>query len=274
MNVIINKNKFIKIKQNASDIWSFFLDLIFPIECLGCGREGQWLCQTCFKKINLKAEQYCLHCKRGNDFGEFCSLCRVNYDLTGVWIASLYENKLISKAIKSLKYYFASSLADDLGKLLIFFVNNLINQGRILKPDLKAGVGWQGLNRAENLPLAILDFKANLIIPVPLAKKRWRWRGFNQAEILGKIFAGYYGLGINACDLVRIKHKKPQVKLTEKNRLSNLKDCFVWRGGSLNKRNIILLDDVVTTGATLNECARVLRANGAGEVWGLVVAKG
>jgi ComF family protein len=261
-------------KKITSQAWLFFLDLIFPIECLGCGREGGWLCSACFKKVNLKSKQYCLGCKRENQFGEFCPNCQNHYHLNGVWIASLYEDRLISQAIKSLKYHFVSSLAEDLGKLLILFVNNLINQNRVLRPGLDKGVDWREFDRAKNAPSAILDFKADLIIPVPLAKKRLRWRGFNQAEVLGKIFAREYDLEINTGGLIRVKHKKPQAKLDEISRQLNIKDCFAWRGGSLSKRNIILIDDVVTTGATLNECAKVLKVNGAGEVWGLVVAKG
>lgn len=262
------------IKKNAQNFRAFFLDLIFPLECLGCGREGQWLCDGCFKKINLKVRQYCLACKRENDFGEFCPKCQAHYNLTGVWIAALYEDKLISQAIKSLKYHFINGLAEVLGKLLILFANNLINQARVLKPSLKDGVNWRDFDRAKNAPLAILNFKANLVIPVPLSRKRLRWRGFNQAGILARIFSKPYDLEINTRDLLRAKHKTAQAKLDEAHRLENIKDCFVWQGENLNKRNIILIDDVVTTGATLNECAGVLKVNGAGEVWGLVVAKG
>lgn len=262
------------IKKITSATWLFLLDLIFPIECLGCGKEGEWLCEACFKKINLKAKPYCLHCKKANGFGQFCPPCQVLYGLNGVWIAALYEDKLISQAIKKLKYYFVSSLAAVLGKLLILFMNNLIDQARVLKSSLKTGLDWREFDRAKSLPLAVLNFKANLVIPVPLSKKRLRWRGFNQAEILARIFSEKYDLEINTRDLIRIKHKTAQAKLDEVHRLENIKNCFVWQGADLKKRNIILIDDVVTTGATLNECARILKANGAGEVWGLVAAKG
>jgi len=265
---------FFNIKKNAEKFQSFFLDLIFPIECLGCGREGAWLCSACFKAINLKPEQYCLNCKKPNDFGQFCPPCRINYDLDGVWIAALYDDRLVARAIKSLKYYFVSSLAGDLSKLLISFVDTLLEQARIVRPELVAGLAWRSFRKIQGLPSALLNFKGNLIVPVPLSKKRLRWRGFNQAEILARTFVGHYGREMNGRDLVRLKHKKPQAKLSEAERLYNLKDCFVWRGADLGKRNIILIDDVVTTGATLNECAKVLKANGAGEVWGLVVAKG
>ena len=263
-----------ELRKKAGSIWLFFLDLIFPIEGLGCGREGEWLCSACFKAINLKSEQYCLNCKKTNDFGQFCPTCRLNYDLNGIWIAALYDDRLVARAIKSLKYYFVSSLVGDLSRLLISFVDALMEQARIVKPELAFGLAWRSFRKIQGLPSALLDFQGNLIVPVPLSKKRLRWRGFNQAEILAQSFAGHYGREMNGRDLVRLKHKKPQAKLSEAGRLINLKNCFVWQGADLRRRNIILIDDVVTTGATLNECAKVLKANGAGEVWGLVVAKG
>jgi len=269
-----NINKLVRIKQVASNVRLFFLDLIFPVECLGCGREGVWLCDECFKKIKFKPRQYCLHCKKENNFGEFCLPCGILYGLNGVWIAAFYDEKLVSQAIKSLKYHFIGGLADDLSKLLIIFLDKLIEQSRVLKPSLAGGLNWQSFNRVKNIPSAILNFKDNLVIPVPLSGKRRRWRGFNQAELLARKVAEKYGLEMDKNNLIRVKHKKAQAKLNEINRQENIKNCFVWRGGNLNNRNIILVDDVVTTGATLNECAKVLKANGAGEIFGLVAAKG
>jgi len=262
------------IKQNTGKAWLFFLDLIFPIECLGCARVGNWLCGDCFKEIKLKPKQYCLHCKKENDFGQFCPPCQIIYDLNGVWIAALYDELLISQAIKSLKYHFISGIANDLSKLIILFVDRLLEHGRVLKSGLDGGVDWRNFKRAQNLPLVILNFNDNLVVPVPLSKKRLRWRDFNQAELLAQKVAEKYGLALDDSNLIRIKHKKPQAKLDEVRRLENIKGCFAWRGGDLNKKNIILIDDVVTTGATIDECAKILKAAGAGEVWGLVVAKG
>ncbi len=262
------------IKQNTSKIWLFFLDLIFPIECLGCSREGFWLCGDCFKEVKLKPKQYCLHCKKENYFGQFCPPCRVIYSLNGVFIAALYDELLISRAIKSLKYHFISGLADDLGKLLILFVDKMLEQAKIVRFGLAAGLDRKIFEQAKGMPATILNFSENLVIPVPLSNKRLRWRGFNQAELLARSLAEHYGLMLDNKNLVRTKHKKPQAKLDEIHRLENIKDCFLWQGSNLNKKNVILIDDVVTTGATLNECAKVLRAAGAGEVFGLVVAKG
>jgi len=265
---------FKKIIKNTNRAWLFFLDLIFPIECLGCGLEGKWICENCYKEIKLKPKQYCLHCKKENSWGEFCPPCQVIYSLNGVWIAALYDELLISQAIKSLKYHFISGLAHDLSKLLILFLNKMLEKAKIVRPGLAAGLERRIFEQAKNLPATILNFNENLVVLVPLSKKRLRWRGFNQAELLAEKVAKNYDLALDNKNLIRTKHKKPQAKLNEIHRLENIKECFSWQGGDLNKKNIILIDDVVTTGATLNECAKVLKAHGAGEVWGLVVAKG
>lgn len=270
----MKKELYKTIVAKARAVWSFFLDLIFPIECLSCGLEGKWLCDECSKAIKFKARQYCLGCKKENVFGQFCPDCKPNYYLDGVWIAALYENELISKAIKTLKYHFIADLAADLGKLLVIFVNEHIKQNNILKPDLKNGLDWRSFDRLKALPAVVLDFNDSLIMPVPLAKRRKKWRGFNQAELLAKVLARELNLRIDTFGLIRIKHKKAQAKLNEAGRLANVKECFAWQGENLKNKNIILVDDVVTTGATLNECAKILKARGSGEVWGLVVAKG
>lgn len=239
--------------NHASKLRDFVLDLLFPIECLGCGKEGEWLCQKCFNKINFKQSQYCLHCKKENEFGRFCFNCRPLYGLDGVLIAGDYDNRLIAKLIKNFKYNFIQDLSKAIGKFLILFLQNLNSESGFTEVVLTG---------------------SNLVIPVPLHNKRRRWRGFNQAELIAREVSGYFNLELSVDKLIRMKYKKPQVKLSEAERKSNVIGCFGWRGEGLAGRDIVLIDDIVTTGATLNECAKVLKQNGAGKVWGLVVAKG
>ena len=251
----------------------FVLDLIFPIECLGCGREGEWLCQKCFGKIRFNETQYCFHCKKERERGKFCRVCQQVYFLDGVWIAGDYEDKLLMEMVKNLKYRFAKDIAGALSQFLILFLNSMGNT-----PLIK---GDRGIINKEWL-----------VIPVPLHPRRLRWRGFNQAEEIARAVAEHFGIEMRTDILSRVKYRQPQVKLNMKERAENIKGCFVvaplLKGGEggfkspldkggeggLRGRNIILLDDVATTGATLNECARVLKENGASEVWGVVVAKG
>ena len=253
-------NYFLKVKNHAKKWRDFVLDLIFPIECFGCGREESWLCEPCFQKLKLKERQYCFHCKKENKFGEFCEDCRSDYFLDGCLIAGDYEDKSLAGLIKNFKYKFIKDLGSDLGRFLSLFFRNLKSRAVDLSP------------RAGKYDF-LFDFKGSLILAVPLARQRMRWRGFNQAEVLR---AEIYGEATEEKTgrLARIKHKKPQAKLSEAERKENIKGCFAWQGENLSGRNVILIDDVATTAATLNECARVLKENGAGEVWGLVVAKG
>ena len=260
--------------SRANQLRDFILDFIFPIECLGCGRDGVWLCKKCFRKLEFKAVPYCLHCKSENEFGQFCPACRSQYALDGVWITGVYEEQIIAKLIKNLKYHFIQDIAEYLGEFLILFLRDLLSKSRISRSDLISGVDQHKFERISRHPNALLNFSQNLIIPVPLSNKRKCWRGFNQAEIIASVIADYFKLDLSVDRLIRVKHKKPQAKLGEAGRKNNIIGCFVWQGRGLAGRNVILVDDVVTTGSTLNECAKVLKDNGAGEVWGLVVAKG
>jgi len=274
-----------KLLKSAKKLKALFFDLIFPIECLNCGQEGAWLCDRCFRQLTFKSGQYCLHCKQENKFGQFCPGCQPLYALDGVLIAGNYEDKIIAQLIKGLKYRFAKSIAKELGKFLALFLRNIVNKSRISRIDLTNGVDLRKFEQASQLPGIFLNFNKNLIIPVPLHKKRKRWRGFNQAEVITDVLVNYFNLDISIDRLVRIKHKKPQAKLGEADRKTNIVGCFAWLAlpNKENKKrpsldlagqNIILIDDVVTTGSTLNECAKVLKQAGANEVWGLVVAKG
>jgi len=261
------------ILNHALHLRDFILDLIFPTHCLGCKQEGVWLCRKCFRNLEFKANQYCLHCKLPNRFGEFCPECSKQYALDGVWIASEYDNTIIASLIKNLKYHFAKDLSIILGNFLFLFLKNLINQSRINKDDLAVGLSADKLYKTTICPDILLNISSGLIMSVPLHKKRSRWRGFNQADRIASLVAGNFSLKISH-NLKRVKHKKPQAKLNEAQRKSNLQGCFIWTGPSLKNQRIILIDDVTTTGSTLNECAKILKQANAEEIWGLVVAKG
>lgn len=262
-----------KIKHHAAHWRDFVYDLIFPIECLGCGQEKKWLCRQCFKTIKFNHEHYCLLCKTKTEFGNFCQKCQEQMNLEGVWIAGDYQNKLLAEAIKVLKYKFAKDLSEELGFFLSIFLKNLLNKNLIMHSDIKNGLYWKTFDKAINAPKILLNINEVLIIPVPLHKKRRQWRGFNQSELLAKVICQNFKLKLST-DLKKIKPTTPQAKLNSAQRKTNLINCFAWTGDYLNEKNIILVDDVTTTGSTLNECAKVLKQNGAGEIWGLVIANG
>jgi len=255
------------VKGGARLLFNYILDVVFPVECLGCRKEGEWICGECARTIPINSSPYCLSCKRKTNHGEFCSNCKDDYNLDGVFIASDYDNRIIKQGIKTLKYKFAHNISGELAKLLILFLKEQIKRSQFSEWITQA-------DSVENLPNIFKNFSEAIIMSVPLHKKRLRWRGFNQAEKLALPIAENFNLEVNTENLRRVKNTRAQAKLNEVERRKNIKESFAWQGKILNGRNIILIDDVATTGSTMEECAKVLKLAGAGEVWGAVVAKG
>ncbi|OGG91246.1 hypothetical protein A3H03_01765 [Candidatus Kuenenbacteria bacterium RIFCSPLOWO2_12_FULL_42_13] len=236
---------FVKIKP-------FLLDLFFPIECLGCGGENKWLCQRCQEKIKLKAIDECLVCKETTGLGKTHEPCRTKTFLDGVMVAAAWEDKLLQGAIHKYKYNFVTGLAEPLADILI-----------------------KKMNEPERVRL--FEKRKIILVPVPLHKKRLNWRGFNQAELLTKKISSHFGWGIQPMLLLRQRYTKPQVKLKKEKRAQNIQGAFGIKPGqpeTIKDALVILVDDVLTTGATMNECAKILKENGIKEVWGLALARG
>jgi ComF family protein len=115
---------------------------------------------------------------------------------------------------------------------------------------------------------------ADVIIPVPLHPARLRTREFNQSLLLADQLSRYLSRPVSAGNLVRIAATDPQTTLTRKARLRNLRNAFnIRRPQDLAEKRILLVDDVFTTGTTLNECAKILRKAGAGPVFALTLAR-
>ncbi len=256
---------------NARD---FILDLLFPISCLGCSRPDIWLCSKCFKSLPISSDHSCPSCGQVNKNSAYCPKCSKKFYLNGVWVASDYNNPLLASTIKKFKYSFIKDLRRPLSLLLALYLRQVLNQFRLTNNNLTGGKVWKKISRLNVAPALILNFPKTLIINVPLHKKRLRWRSFNQAELLADSISKRFSLKQNKYDLKRVKHTKAQAKLNKQERQNNLSNSFAWDGDNLFGRHILLIDDVASTGSTLNECARVLKDNGAGEVWGLVVARG
>jgi len=235
-------------KKLCRRLRALILDLLFPIECFNCRCEGDYLCEKCFWELKF------------ND-GEYLKRARANLktpNLEKIIIAGDFENSILHNLIIKYKYNFISALGKTLARFLILFWQN-----QVLKQDPNQAKSYFAQPARLNL----------LVIPIPLSKKRRQWRGFNQAEILAREFSAYFNYELNL-DLKRLKHKKPQATLNEAERLENVKSIFAWQGKNLSNYTIILIDDVITTGATLNEAALVLKEAGAKKIYGLVIAKG
>lgn len=114
----------------------------------------------------------------------------------------------------------------------------------------------------------------DILIPIPLAKKRQKERGFNQSEEIGKELSKFLKIPLVNNALIKVRETLPQVELSGKEREENIKGAFWCRDENMVKnKTIFLVDDVFTTGSTMEEAARVLKEAGAKKVWGITVAR-
>jgi len=228
-----------------------FLDIFFPKKCVGCGKMGKYVCEEC--EVGLwEEEQICPVCTRNSRYGLPHKYCHGSYALDGLtclWAYDGVARKLISRAKYKGRY--------DLLKFLILNFKFEINV-----PMFKFNEFLKG---------------KPVVVPVPLHPKRLRERGFNQAETVAKALATRHVLAYDSHSLQRVKDTGHQVGRTRIERLLALEDAFSItprppldpRGGA----NILLVDDVWTTGATMNECCMTLKKAGVKKVWGLVLAR-
>jgi len=241
---------------NACDLFkilltvkTFALDLFFPISCAGCGLAKTHCCKNCLDKIPIWEIQKCHSCSAASQNGTFCDeKCRRDFSFDGIISAAAFkENSVLAKLIHRFKYDFAQEICGDLVKIL-----------------LRSGC----LKKLEEYG------KNACIVPVPLHRKRLNFRGFNQSEVLAEEI--FKNTGIKTENLlVRIKNTEPQAQLERTERLTNVKNAFeIKPSAKINQtKTYLLLDDVCTTGSTINECAKILKKYGAKTVIGLTVAK-
>lgn len=222
-------------KKKIARIKDFFLDILFPKFCLGCKREGEYLCEDCKGTLEIS---------------EFPSPKDQLKNLDGLYFPLDYKNPLARELIKKFKYEpFIREISKTLTSL-------------ILDHFLLIGKNPQK------------DFADFLIIPVPLDKKREKWRGFNQAKEIGKNLSQSLKIPLEGNILIKIKKTALQTQLNKKEREKNVRGAFLVKNSQVIKgKKILLVDDVYTTGSTLEECARVLKDSGAKEVLGVVVAR-
>lgn len=222
-----------------------FWDIFFPPRCVSCNKSGNWLCDNCAKEIKLIKTSTCFKCGRLSDDYKVCKNCRQNINFNRCFVGCVWKEGVLRNVLHKFKYKRVRVLANDLGKIL----------SDLIQPYSR-----------EDL----------IFVPVPLHyRRRWQ-RGFNHARELSNVIKENV-FGEHIADLLIKKKITPtQVGLSRKERLQNLEGSFIVSSKYLEKvknKTIVLVDDVVTTGATLNVCSKVLKNAGAKEVWGLVVAK-
>jgi ComF family protein len=226
------------------------LDLLFPRKCLNCGREGNYFCSQCLNFLSLDNLRICPVCEKPSIGGHTHPKCLKKDSLNGLTSVFAYKG-LIRKAITKLKYKFISDIAGDLIEVFLSSCGEDIVFSNFCQKEKP------------------------IFVPIPLHPSRLRWRGFNQSELLGKMIAKNLGLNFMPDLLVRVKNTKPQMELSEKQRQENILGAFSVSPNILinQSSNILLFDDVWTSGATIKEAGKVLKKNGAKKVWGLTIAR-
>jgi len=233
----------------------FFLDLFFPSFCLGCQKEGTYLCDDCKAVLETTEFQYCLCNKRPmiiplqQKIGK-CPKCQ-DKKLTGLYSALPYKEKsLTRKLIHQFKYQpYIKNLAKTLAGLII---EHLIKIGKNTD-DI-----WQN----------------SVLIPIPLDKKKLKSRGYNQSEELAKELSKILQIPVISDNLIKIKQTKSQMELSKEEREKNLEGAFTIKNpAEIRGKKIFLVDDVYTTGSTMSECAKILKNAGTKQVWGITIAR-
>lgn len=232
---------------NWQSVLEGLVDLLFPPHCISCQRSGGILCSSCSAHILHVSPPFCNHCHTPLLFNTFCYSCAFHMlQFNGLRLVGPFQDPLRSY-ILAFKYNKGNTrLARPLGSLLA-----------------------QTYQRS--------GLAADLIIPVPLHPERQRRRGYNQAQLLAEVCSSALGIPFSSSLLVRIRATEAQAQIAKEKRHQNMTGAFALHANNaaniIAQRNILLIDDVCTTGSTLEACAAPLFAAGARTVWGLVLAR-
>ncbi len=230
------------------------IDYVFPPRCAVCDvvlREGEWgACSACKRRIRYVEEPRCLRCGGELPYGseeEYCPDCQGRSFAYEMGFPLLLYVPPVSDAVAAMKYHGRKEYA-------AFYAAEMLRtfgaSYRLIAPDV--------------------------IVPVPISKKRLQKRGYNQAEVLASFLAEGLGLPMDTGFLKRIRNTRPQKKLGEEARAENLRASFLAEVQSAAEenevrstpyRNVLLVDDIYTTGATVNACAAAMKAAGVEKVY-------
>ena len=217
------------------------LDLLFPLHCWGCQRQGKLLCDLCIPHLPRLERPYCSLCAHPKAQPK-CHWCvEAPLWVDGIRAPFLMEGP-VREGVHSLKYRGIRAAAAELGRLMAQYQAD------------------------QPVP-------GDVIVPVPLHRRRLRERGYNQSALLAREVSKLSGIPVDEGLLVRTKDTPPQVQAANREqRRTNVEGSFQCPE-KVDGRALILVDDVATTGSTLSACASALKDRGAASVWGLVLAR-
>ena len=237
--------------------YTFFANLLnyfLPPFCLVCGvrisdEKNSFVCSDCFRAITLIGHPSCIRCGKpfltaeGDD--HVCGKClHMRSNINSVKALGTYDGTLRS-LVHLIKYKQKFAAIAVVGHLL------------------DCHTRWNDYVAAHDI-----------IVPVPLHKRRLKERGFNQAVLWGNIVGKKFHIPVAVNAVLRTRWTAPQVSLRGRERTNNVRNAFSVNTPSLlNNASVLLVDDVYTTGATMNECARMVKKAGASRIDGLVIAR-
>ncbi|MFQ5957359.1 MAG: ComF family protein [Candidatus Brocadiales bacterium] len=233
-----------------------FVNLIYPMHCFGCrmslhNEGGRYLCKGCWGGISYITGTRCPRCGMGlGDYAlisqEGCIECRTHrFKFDGAFSAAYYEG-VIKELIHQFKYGRQEFLAESLTEVLARCVKEI---------DLRRG-------------------NIDMVVAVPLHRRKMTERGFNQAELLGRNVGRFLDMDVCTGGLRRVRNTPSQTRLPYYKREENVREAFlVEKPTQFKGKDVLLVDDVLTSGLTASECARVLKESGARRVYVLTVAK-
>lgn len=228
--------------NSAGQAKAALVDLLFPPRCAGCGRLGTHWCEDCQHAVVRITEPICEHCGFPLAKDQECPSCAMHkFAFTQARAYARYETGL-RHAILKLKHRQNKALGEALGKYLAQLFEEL---------------DWQ------------IDF----MVAIPLAKMRTKFRGYNQIELLAVPLSKAIDIPIQRTCLLRKQETKPQMDLLPAERWSNVQDAFAADALLANGKRVLVVDDIITTGATMHAAALALSQAGADEVFALALAQ-
>lgn len=227
----------------------FLKNFLFPKFCLGCGFLGCYICLDCQRKLKYIRDDFCLYCGKKSYLGLTHPRCQRKLGIDG-YLAIFYYNPLLKKIIKNIKYQLAKEVFNDLFNLIDSTIFIKLKFYKKIEPNI-------------------------IFQPIPLFKLREKERGFNQAKIITEFISNNLLLPSDSY-IERRRNTPLQAKLKKrKDRYINVKGAFDFiKGKDAEGKSFILVDDIVTSGATLKEAGEVLKKNKANKVFGVSLAKG
>ncbi len=239
--------------MNLRSYFESFLEILYPEKntCFICDKydkeiKDKYICCNCNKKLERLTGNLCKKCSKpiNNDTTHLCNECKKDTKFFETVKSPLKYTGLVKKSIYDFKYYDKTYYYKLFGSILLdYMVNN-----------------------------NYMDF--DLIIPIPLHKSKLRSRGYNQSELIAKFLSVKTNIKYSNC-VKRIKKTNVQNQLSKIKRRQNIKNAFLLTNlHIINNKRILLIDDIYTTGSTINECSKLLIENGAHSVYGLTIARG